>query len=321
VISNSPSTDERRGGIPDGHPPLNQFLALPILRDKALVGLIGVANCPEGYSEADVTFLQPLVTAIGQLIDAHRRDIQRRETERSLRQTEEWLEETGRVAEVGAWQVDLDHDDSAMVSTDAHRMHEVPADYVPTIEAAINFYAPEARHLIRDAVTKAIQAGTAWDLELPFITAKGRHRWIRAIGHAARKEGRVVRLFGSFKDITERRMNHGGTRARLQDQVTRSQRMDSVGRLAGGIAHDFNNMLAVILGHSEMMLLDETLPSKYKVHLKAIQTAGHRSAAMTQQLLTFATTTECFASEGEYQQSRRTDAGSAAEIDGRKDRD
>jgi CheY-like chemotaxis protein len=64
--------------------------------------------------------------------------------------------------------------------------------------------------------------------------------------------------------------------------------MDSVGRLAGGIAHDFNNMLAVILGHSEMMLLDETLPSKYRVHLKAIQTAGHRSAAMTQQLLTFA---------------------------------
>lgn len=47
-------------------------------------------------------------------------------------------------------------------------------------------------------------------------------------------------------------------------------------------------MLAVILGHSEMMLLDETLPSKYRVHLKAIQTAGHRSAAMTQQLLTFA---------------------------------
>ncbi len=286
VISNSPSTDERRGGIPDGHPPLNQFLALPILRDKALVGLIGVANRPEGYSEADVTFLQPLVTAIGQLIDAHRRDIQRRETERSLRQTEEWLEETGRVAEVGAWQVDL----TTMTlrwSAQTHIMHEVPADYVPTIDAAINFYAPEARHLIRDAVTKAIQAGTAWDLELPFITAKGRHRWIRAIGHAASEQGRVVRLFGSFMDITERRMITE-ERERLQEQVTRSQRMDSVGRLAGGIANDFNNMLAVILGHSEMMLLDETLPSKYKVHLKAIQTAGHRSAAMTQQLLTFA---------------------------------
>ena len=286
VITNSPSTDERRGGIPAGHPPLNTFLALPILRDKLLVGLIGIANCPDGYSEADVTFLQPLVTAIGQLVDAHRRDIQRRETERSLRQTEEWLEETGRVAEVGAWQVDL----TTMTlrwSAQTHRMHEVPDDYVPTVESAINFYAPEARHLIREAVSKAIQDGTAWDLELPFITAKGHHRWMRAIGHAAHEDGRVVRLFGSFKDITERR-RISEEQARLQDQVTRSQRMDSVGRLAGGIAHDFNNMLAVILGHSEMMLLDETLPSKYRVHLKAIQTAGHRSAAMTQQLLTFA---------------------------------
>jgi PAS domain S-box-containing protein len=286
VISNSPATDEKSGGIPAGHPPLDHFLALPILRDKSLVGLIGVANCPDGYSEADVTFLQPLVTAISQLIDAHRRDVQRRETERSLRQTEEWLEETGRVAEVGAWQIDL----TTMTlrwSAQTYRMHEVPSDYVPTVDAAINFYAPEARDSIRNAVTKAMQDGTAWDLELPFVTAKGRHRWMRAIGHAAWEDGRVVRLFGSFKDITERRLI-AEERERLQEQVTRSQRMDSVGRLAGGIAHDFNNMLAVILGHSEMMLLDETLPSKYRVHLKAIQTAGHRSAAMTQQLLTFA---------------------------------
>jgi PAS domain S-box-containing protein len=286
VISNSPATDERSGGIPAGHPPLNQFLALPILRDKSLVGLIGIANCADGYSEADVTFLQPLVTAIGQLIDAHRRDVQRRETERSLRQTEEWLEETGRVAEVGAWQIDL----STMTlrwSAQTHRMHEVPSDYVPTVDAAINFYAPEARDSIRNAVTKAMQDGTPWDLELPFVTAKGRHRWMRAMGHAVWEDGRVVRLFGSFKDITERRLI-AEERERLQEQVTRSQRMDSVGRLAGGIAHDFNNMLAVILGHSEMLLLDETLPSKYRVHLKAIQTAGHRSAAMTQQLLTFA---------------------------------
>ena len=286
VISNSPSMSERRGGIPEGHPPLKQFLALPVIRDNSLAGLIGIANCPDGYSEADVTFLQPLVTAIGQLIDAHRRDIQRRETERSLRQTEEWLEETGRVAEAGAWQIDL----TTMTlrwSAQTYRMHEVPADYVPTVDTAINFYAPESRHLIRDAVTKAVLNGRAWDLELPFITEKGRHRWMRAIGHAASEDGRVVRLFGTIKDITERRLI-AEERERLQEQVTRSQRMDSVGRLAGGIAHDFNNMLAVILGHSEMMMLDETLPSKYKVHLKAIQTAGHRSAAMTQQLLTFA---------------------------------
>ena len=73
-------------------------------------------------------------------------------------------------------------------------MHEVPADYVPTVSTAINFYAPESRHLIRDAVAKAVQDGTAWDLELPFITAKGRHRWMRAIGHTASEDGRVVRL-------------------------------------------------------------------------------------------------------------------------------
>lgn len=185
-----------------------------------------------------MTFLQPLVTAIGQLVDAHRRDIQRRETERSLRQTEEWLEETGRVAEVGAWQVDL----TTMTlrwSAQTHRMHEVPDDYVPTVESAINFYAPEARHLIREAVSKAIQDGTALRNGITVHHRKGTSS-LDASDWTCRPRrwasGSVVWFVQGYHRTSE---NLGREQARLQDQVTRSQRMDSVGRLAGGIAHDF----------------------------------------------------------------------------------
>ncbi len=286
VIANDAPNDPRSGGLPEGHPALRRFLGLPILRDNRLLGLIGLANRSEHYSSDVVNFLEPLVVAIGQLIDACRRDAQRRQAEASLRETEEWLEETGRVAEIGAWQLDL-RTKVLRWSAQTFRMHEVPPGYVPDVEKAVSFYAPEARRIIDEAVRRGISDGTPWDLELPFVTATGRHRWVQAVGHAAYEDGKIVRVYGTFKDITERRLAEE-ERHRLQSQFMQSQKMESVGRLAGGIAHDFNNMLAVILGHAEMLSLDETLLPKQKTHIKAIQSAGQRSADLTQQLLAFA---------------------------------
>ncbi|HAZ46035.1 MAG TPA: histidine kinase, partial [Cyanobacteria bacterium UBA11369] len=58
VIANNPATDGRRGGLPDGHPPLNAFLGLPLFdRDKQLVGMVGIANRPGGYDELMITYL------------------------------------------------------------------------------------------------------------------------------------------------------------------------------------------------------------------------------------------------------------------------
>ena len=286
LISDFPSTDPFRGGVPDGHPPLRAFLGLPVLRSDELVAMLGIANNSRGYSEADVELLDPLLPVIGHLVDAVRRDRQSKETERSLREAEEWLEETGRVAEVGSWQLET----ATMKlrwSAQIRRIHDVPEDYEPDLRSAISFYAPEARAIIEDAVQSGIRLGKPWDLELPFIAATGNRRWVRAKGRAETDGGRVVRIFGTFQDITERHLEQI-EREQLQAQILQSQKMESVGRLAGGIAHDFNNMLTVILGHAEMASLDHTLSSQQREHLQAIQNAGQRSADLTRQLLTFA---------------------------------
>ena len=60
------------------------------------------------------------------------------------------------------------------------------------------------------------------------------------------QDGRLVRAWGSQRDVTERRL----TLERLQQ----AQRMESVGKLAGGIAHEVNNMMSVVLGCSEFLL-------------------------------------------------------------------
>ncbi len=68
VISNDPSTDPRSGGLPEGHPPLNTFLGLPLYSNSELIGMVGIANRPDGYNESLVEFLQPFLATCGSLI-------------------------------------------------------------------------------------------------------------------------------------------------------------------------------------------------------------------------------------------------------------
>jgi PAS domain S-box-containing protein len=77
-------------------------------------------------------------------------------------------------------------------------------------------------------------------------------------------------------------------RDKLQNQLNQAQKMESVGRLAGGVAHDFNNMLGVILGHTELALLQADENHDLHSDLKEIQKAAKRSADITKQLLAFA---------------------------------
>ncbi|MFN9721463.1 MAG: ATP-binding protein [Planctomycetota bacterium] len=286
LIANAPSPDEQRGGLPAGHPPLRRFLGLPIQVDGATVGMVGLSNSPEPYTDGLVRYLEPALACLGQLILARRRESLRRQTEASLAEAEEMLNETGEIASIGAWQLDLETN-TLKWSKQTCRLHEVADDYQPELEAAINFYQEEARLVISEAIRNAIENGRPWDIELPFVTARGQHRWARVIGHIRMLSGRPRGLYGSFQDVTQRRMADA-ERDRLQAQFIQSQKLESVGRLAGGIAHDFNNMLAVIAGHAEMMLMDSSLTSMQRTHLKAIQAASQRSAEMTRQLLTFA---------------------------------
>lgn len=94
-------------------------------------------------------------------------------------------------------------------------------------------------------------------------------------------------VVGFFRDTSER------TRAekeneKLQAQLIQAQKMEAVGRLAGGVAHDYNNILSVIIGYSEMALIEAEPGDPLHEYLKEIHTAAERSRDITRQLLAFA---------------------------------
>ena len=150
----------------------------------------------------------------------------RKQAEAEIERSAEVLRRTGELAKIGGWSFDLESG-TIEWSEQVCRIHEVEPDYRPTVEPSFDFYAPEARPLIRDAVAAAMRDGTAWDLELPFVTARGTARWVRTRGVAVYAHGKPARLLGALQDITEKKMIDLEMH-RLNEQLTRLSTTDSL---------------------------------------------------------------------------------------------
>ncbi len=116
------------------------------------------------------------------------------------------LEDTLSAASVGGWQLDVATGQFRWTA-EMYRIHEIaPEDYTPALDTTLDFFGPEARATLRDAVESSIHRGRSWDLELELITATGRKLWTHATGTAkCAANGRATSVSGSLQDISERR--------------------------------------------------------------------------------------------------------------------
>ena len=92
-------------------------------------------------------------------------------------------------------------------------------------------------------------------------------------------DGNIIGVVLVFRDITEKR--------RLEQELIKADKLESVGILAGGIAHDFNNILTGILGNIALAKTYVKPGDKIFERLRDAESASLRARHLTQQLLTF----------------------------------
>ncbi len=133
-------------------------------------------------------------------------------------------------------------------------------------------------HEVLEARSRTFETGE-WIGELRQVDRNGREIIVESRRTLIRERGEVTSVLVVNTDITERK--------KIESQLLRAQRMESVGMLAGGIAHDLNNILAPILMAAETLKTRQPNPEDQKL-LSTIEGSAQRGADIVKHVLMFA---------------------------------
>jgi PAS domain S-box-containing protein len=136
-------------------------------------------------------------------------------------------------------------------------------------------YSDEEAARFKREVMPALARNTRWEGEATARRKDG-SSFPQQVSLASLAEGGMVCV---CRDLSERR--------KMEDQLRKKQRMESVGTLAGGIAHDFNNLLTVIIGYAQTLLAKVENDPALRSNVEHIVQSASRAASLTRQLLAF----------------------------------
>ena len=136
------------------------------------------------------------------MIGTHLDITARKESEERLIVTSDLLNESQKIARLGGWELDLKT--GVLFWTDeTYRLHDTsPDEFNPSVDAGIDYFLPESKELISEALDKAINQGIGYDLELQTYTTKMRKIDVRTTCTVTQEDGVSVRLAGIFQDIS-----------------------------------------------------------------------------------------------------------------------
>lgn len=132
------------------------------------------------------------------------RDItERRRSEAALRQSRELLDQTQEMARIGGWSLNLDTRECSWTRETA-RLLQLGAAPLPDLAVRQDFFAPQDREPLREALERMDETGQPFDLELRLDKSEGPQPWVRMMGRRADADGARI-LSGVIQDITERK--------------------------------------------------------------------------------------------------------------------
>lgn len=249
------------------------YVSMPIFSEGKAVGSINIHSLEkDAFDEDELRLLeivaQQIETAINNAKQAE-----------ALRQSEERYRLLLETTNVIPWEADAKTWKFTYVGPQAVKILGYPLKKWKEKDFWPSHIHSEDRDKAMEFCLKASQSRKEYEFEYRMVTKGGEIIWIHDLVTVVYKSGVPTTLRGFMIDMTERK--------KLETQLLRTQRLDSLGTLAGGIAHDLNNVLTPILmsiGQLKPKLSDKSS----KVMLSLLESNAVRGAEVVKQLLTFA---------------------------------
>jgi PAS domain S-box-containing protein len=155
------------------------------------------------------------------------------------------------------------------------------SEFLENSELLLQIIYPEDRELWDSHFShQNIEDHKETDTQIRILHKDGSLRWLQHdCWHIRSKDGIDLGLRGNFRDISERK--------EMEEQLSRKQRLESLGILAGGIAHDFNNVLTVIKGYSDFGMTRFSENQEISSLFETIHKASNRGEALIGKILDF----------------------------------
>ncbi|WP_027183812.1 response regulator [Desulfovibrio inopinatus] len=219
--------------LPAGHIALNNVLFAPLLFNNMPVGIIGLANKPDDFTDKDAG----LTTAFGDFIAMSLRNSELLE---SLRTSKRDLSRAEAAAHLGSFVVDPSTQQT-LWSDGLFSLFGLEAgDVDMSVNGLINLiddpYKDSVRRLFEIAREKGV--GGQAEFSIQFDSDQLRH-FVLIIDVESTSSG--SRIIVTCQDITERKS--------MERSLVASQKLDAVGHLAGGVAHEINTPIQYVFNN------------------------------------------------------------------------
>jgi PAS domain S-box-containing protein len=219
---------------------------------------------------------------------------ERKQSEVALQKSESQLATALQMAHAGHWEYDI-NSDTFTFNDNFYHIFKTTAEEVGGYNMSASEYAQRFCHP-DDAIQVAKETLAAIEAADPAFSRQLEHRILYASGDVGYiqvrfsiikdQQGRTIKTFGVNQDITDRKRDEE-ERAKLETQLRRSQKLETIGTLAGGIAHDFNNILTPIMGYADMALTSLPPSNPLVDDLGQILKGAIRAKELVEQILTF----------------------------------